>query len=99
LTLLAALADLRADVERWTIFPEATPPDLDLLTLRWAISRIESFTVAEAEEWLSAVGKVGDANCPCVAVARLLVATLYAVLGEPGIDDFLRHWSANREAR
>ena len=92
-------AEIHADVEHWTEFPAEAPPELDLLPLRWALSRIDTFTAKEAKEWLGAVGIVGDSNdCQCAAVARLLVVSLHAVLGESGTAEFLADWDRRKSA-
>ena len=93
-------AEIHAEVEHWTEFPAEVPPEIDLLPLRWALSRIDGFSAKEAQEWLGAVGIVGDNNdCPRAAVARLLVVSLRAVLGERGTADFLAGWGKQHPAR
>lgn len=99
MTLLST-REIRADLARWERFPEEAPTQPDLLPLRWALSRIESFTATEANEWLGAVVRIGDeGNCHCAAIVQLLIVTLRALLGERGASDFLDGWGKQHPPR
>jgi hypothetical protein len=101
MTLLQIPAEMRADVELWTLRPELTPAELDLLPLRWAMSRIDSFTPDEHKGWRilasAATGDLGE--FPCATIASRLVMTLRFVLGERGAADYLAQWAAMQGTR
>ena len=105
MTLLDTSA-IYADVSVWMEFPEQKPDGIDLLPLRWALGRIDAFSETEKQRWRAVALReckcdCGSDNCGsiCAVVARMLVLTLHAALGDAAARKYLLAWDAQNAAQ